>query len=118
LVSLREGVVELASPATGFAQNQLRENPEHKVAFERFSAEYFGEVMHLELIDAVPSLPHSPSLALVDAERRRLHREAIVHDAEHNPRICSLLRTFSGQLGTIEPLEGPSLPPVGQRGLP
>lgn len=118
LVSLDAGAVELAAPAAGFAQTQLRENPELKIAFEHFTAEYFGEVMQLRIIDATPSLPHMPSMALVDAERHRSHRETIHRDAEHNPRIRALLSTFSGQLLAVEPLEGPSLPPLGQRGLP
>ena len=59
-----------------------------------------------------------PSLALVDAERHRHHRQTIQSDAEHNPRIRALLSTFGAQLLGVEPLEGPNLPPIGQRGLP
>jgi DNA polymerase III subunit gamma/tau len=118
LVSLREGVIEIALPAAGFGQGQLRDNPELRSDLERFTAEYFGDVMRLELIDATPSLPHAPSLELVEAERAARHRREVVADAEHNPRIRSLLRTFSGVLESIEPLGGPALPPVGQRGLP
>ena len=118
LVGIQPGSIQLASPATGFAQTQLRENPEFKTAFEHFTAEYFGEVMRLEILDASPGLPHTPSLALVDAERHRRHREAICSDAERNPRIRSLLSAFAGELLAVEPLESPPLPPVGQRGVP
>ncbi|PRQ03577.1 DNA polymerase III subunit tau [Enhygromyxa salina] len=118
LVAIREGTVVLASPATGFAQTQLRENPELKTAFEHLTAVYFGEVMHLEVVDATPTLPDTPSLALVEDERERRHQAAITHDAEHNPRIRSVLSAFAGQMTSVEPLEGPALPPIGQRGLP
>ena len=110
--------MSLASPATGFAQTQLRENPELKTAFAELTGHYFGEAMHLELVDATPALPDTPSLALVDEERRRQHRESIVHEAQRNPQIRSLLDTFAAELRGIEPLAGPSLPPVGERGLP
>ncbi|PRQ09905.1 hypothetical protein ENSA7_03530 [Enhygromyxa salina] len=118
LVSISKGAIRLASPATGFAQTQLRENPEFRTGFEHFTAEYFGEVMRLEIIDANPSLPHMPSLALVDAERNRRHRAAICSDAERNPRIRSLLSAFGGELLAVEVLEAPPLPPLGQRGVP
>ncbi|KIG13604.1 hypothetical protein DB30_07812 [Enhygromyxa salina] len=118
LVGIQPGVIQLASPATGFAQTQLRENPEFRTEFERFTAEYFGEVMRLEILDANPVLPHTPSLALVDAERRRRHRESVCSDAERNPRIRSLLSTFSAQLLAVDVLETPPLPPLGQRGVP
>lgn len=118
LVGLREGTIELASPANSFARTQLRENPELRTAFEHLTAVYFGEAMHLELLDAAPSLPDAPSLTLVEDQRRVRHREEVVADAQHNPRICSLLRTFGGQLEAIEPIGAPTLPPVGQRGLP
>ncbi len=118
LVALREGTIELATPANSFARTQLRENPELRTAFEHLTAVYFGEAMHLELIDAAPSLPDAPSLTLVEEQRERRHREAVVDDARHNPRIRSLLRNFDGSLEAIEPLGAPTLPPVGQRGLP
>jgi DNA polymerase-3 subunit gamma/tau len=118
LVRIEGGTVVLGSPATGFAQTQLRENPELKTAFAELTAHYFGEAMRLELLDATPALPDMPSLALVDEERHRRHRESIARDAEHNPRIRSLLSTFSAQLLEVRPLEGPQLPPLGQRGLP
>jgi DNA polymerase III subunit gamma/tau len=118
LVSLRAGTIELASPANSIASTQLRENLELRTIFEHLSAEYFGEVMHLELVDAAPSLPDAPSLTLVEDQRAVRYRETVIADAQHNPRIRSLLRTFGGQLDTIEPLGAPTLPPVGQRGLP
>lgn len=118
LVGLREGTIELASPANSFARSQLRDNAELRTAFEHLAAEYFGEVMHIELLDATPSLPDAPSLTLVEEQRETRYRESMIADARHNPRIRSLLRTFDGQLETIEPLGGPALPPVGQRGLP
>jgi DNA polymerase III subunit gamma/tau len=118
LVELREGMIALASPANSFARSQLRENPELRTAFEHLTAVYFGEVMHLELVDVAASLPDAPSLTLVEQQRAREYREAVVADARHNPRIRSLLHTFGGQLETIEPLGAPALPPVGQRGLP
>ncbi|MCA9681387.1 MAG: hypothetical protein KC457_04260 [Myxococcales bacterium] len=101
-----------ASPA------QLRENPELRAAFEELSIAYFGESMHLELHDFIASLPETPSLALVEAERDRLHVQSIEEAARTHPRIMTLLRTFDGSLESIEPLEGPTLPPPGQRGLP
>jgi DNA polymerase III subunit gamma/tau len=118
LVELRAGMIALASPANSFARSQLRENPELRTAFEHLTAVYFGEVMHLELVDVAASLPDAPSLTLVEEQRALEHREAVVADARHNPRIRSLLHTFGGQLETIEPLGAPALPPVGQRGLP
>ncbi|HLT38783.1 MAG TPA: DNA polymerase III subunit gamma/tau [Enhygromyxa sp.] len=116
-VGLRPGVVQLAVSANSFTRSKLLE-PELKTTFEQLTAAYFGEVMRLELIDAAPSLPEMPSLALVDQQRQAQHRAAMIEDARHNPRICSLLRTFGAQLETIEPLGSPALPPVGQRGLP
>jgi DNA polymerase-3 subunit gamma/tau len=118
LVHIRAGNMMLAAPATGFSQTQLRENVELRTAFERLTAEYFGESMRLELVDATPALPESPSLTLVEAERERRHREETARDAERHPRIRSLLGAFAGQLLEVEPLAQPSLPPVGQRGLP
>jgi DNA polymerase-3 subunit gamma/tau len=110
--------IVLAAPATGFSQTQLRENLELRTAFERLTAEYFGESMRLELVDATPALPDSPSLGLVEAERGRRHRDETTRDAERHPRIRSLLGAFGGQLLEVEPLAEPTLPPVGQRGLP
>jgi DNA polymerase-3 subunit gamma/tau len=117
-VHIRDGKITLAAPATGFSQTQLRENQELRTAFERLTAEYFGESMRLELVDAPPTLPDSPSLTLVEAERERRHREETARDAERHPRIRSLLGAFGAQLVEVEPLARPSLPPVGQRGLP
>jgi DNA polymerase-3 subunit gamma/tau len=117
-VHIHDGKITLAAPATGFSQTQLRENQELRTAFERLTAEYFGESMRLELVDAPPTLPDSPSLTLVEAERERRHREETARDAERHPRIRSLLGAFGGQLLEVEPLARPSLPPVGQRGLP
>ena len=112
------GKIELAAPATGIARTALRENPELRAAFEELSIAYFGESMHLELHDFIASLPETPSLALVEAERDRLHVQSIEEAARTHPRIMTLLRTFDGSLQSIEPLEGPTLPPPGQRGLP
>jgi DNA polymerase-3 subunit gamma/tau len=117
-VHIHDGKITLAAPATGFSQTQLRENQELRTAFERLTAEYFGESMRLELVDAPPTLPDSPSLTLVEAEREQRHREETARDAERHPRIRSLLGAFGGQLLEVEPLARPSLPPVGQRGLP
>jgi DNA polymerase-3 subunit gamma/tau len=118
LVHIREGKIVLAAPATGFSQTQLRENLELRTTFQRLTAEYFGESMRLELVDATPALPDSPSLTLVEAERGKRHHEQIARDAERHPRIRSLLGTFGGKLLEVEPLAEPTLPPVGQRGLP
>ena len=117
-VVLRAGLIQLASPANGIARAQLRDGSELRTTFDHLLAEYFGEVMRVEWIDAAPSLPDAPSLALVEEQREAAYRQAMIQDARHNPRIRSLLRTFDGQLETIEPLGGPALPPVGQRGLP
>jgi DNA polymerase-3 subunit gamma/tau len=117
LVSLRERTIVVALPANSFVRTKLRE-PDLKTAFEHLTAAYFGEVMNLDFVDASPSLPDMPSLALVEEQRKTRHHEAMVEDAQHNPRIRALLRTFAGQLDGTEPLEGPALPPVGQRGLP
>ena len=118
LVSIRDDKMMLAAPAIGFAQTQLRENPELRTRFEHLTAEYFGESMRLELVDVTPALPDTPSLLLVEAERNRRHREETRLDAERHPRIRSLLGAFGGQLVDVEPLAEPSLPPVGHRGLP
>jgi hypothetical protein len=119
LIALGEqGVVRLAAPATGFTQVHLRENPDFKGLFERLCADYFGEPMRLELVDATPALPELPSLELVDEARERRHVESIEHDAQSHPRIRALLHTFGGRVERIEPLSGPQLPPLGQRGLP
>jgi hypothetical protein len=118
LVHIRDGKIVLAAPATGFSQTQLRENQELRTGFERLTAEYFGESMRLELVDAPPTLPDSPSLTLVEAERKKRHHEEVARDAERHPRIRSLLGTFGGKLLEVEPLAEPTLPPVGQRGLP
>jgi DNA polymerase-3 subunit gamma/tau len=118
LVHIRDGKIILAAPATGFSQTQLRENLELRTAFERLTAEYFGESWRLELVDAPPTLPDSPSLTLVEAERKKRHRQETARDAERHPRIRSLLGTFGAKLLEVEPLAEPTLPPVGQRGLP
>jgi DNA polymerase-3 subunit gamma/tau len=118
LIGIESGVVRIAAPASGFAQIQLRENPELKVVFERLTADYFGEPMRLDIHDAAPSLPDQPSLELVEHERERRHVEAIEHDARAHPRIRALLHAFGGRVERIEPLVGPQLPPLGQRGLP
>lgn len=118
LVRIEDGKIVLAAPATGFSQTQLRENQELRTAFERLTAEYFGESMRLELVDAAPTLPDSPSLSLVEKERTRRHHEQVARDAERHPRIRSLLGTFGATLLEVEPLAEPTLPPVGQRGLP
>jgi hypothetical protein len=118
LISIRDAKMVLAAPATGIAQTQLRENPDLRTAFERLTAEYFGESMRLELVDAMPALPDSPSLTLVEAERERRHHEETARDAERHPRIRSLLGAFGGQLLEVEPLAKPTLPPIGHRGLP
>ena len=118
LVGLESGAVRLAAPSTGLAQTQLRENPELKTSFEYLTSVYFGEAMHLTMLDVTPSLPHTPSLELVDKKRTRLHREAIESEVQANPMLRSLLQTFGGQVEKIEPLSGPQLPPVGERGLP
>jgi DNA polymerase-3 subunit gamma/tau len=118
LVHVHEGKIVLAAPATGFSQTQLRENVELRTAFQGLTAEYFGESMRLDLVDAPPTLPESPSLTLVEAERKNQHRQAVARDAERHPKIRSLLGTFGGKLLEIEPLAEPTLAPVGQRGLP
>ncbi|EDM74111.1 DNA polymerase III, gamma and tau subunits [Plesiocystis pacifica SIR-1] len=118
LLSLTEGHVELAAPANGFARTQLRENPEIEAAFEALAAAYFGENMHLELVDIVPSLPDAPSMLLVYKERQRKHREQIEHDAHSHPRIRALLHAFGGEVEKVDILAPPELPPLGERGLP
>jgi DNA polymerase-3 subunit gamma/tau len=118
LVHIRDAKITLAAPATGFSQTQLRENLELRTDFERLTAEYFGEPMRLDLVDAPPTLPDSPSLTLVEAERKKQHHEQVARDAERHPRIRSLLGTFGGKLLEVEPLAEPTLPPVGERGLP
>jgi hypothetical protein len=118
LIALRPGVIEVAAPANGFGQMVLRENPELRVAFERLTADYFGEPMRLELVDATPTLPDLPSLQLVEEQRSQAHRERVEQDAQAHPRIRALLHAFGARLERIDVLETPELPPVGQRGLP
>ncbi len=118
LTELGVGVIRIVAPASGFAQVQLRENPELKLVFERLTAEYFGERMRLDIVDATPSLPELPSLELVELERERHHVEAVERDARSHPRIRALLHAFGGRVERIEALAGPQLPPIGQRGLP
>ncbi len=107
LVALTGGALRLAAPRGSFAHTELNRHPQMRAQLEQATRDHFGAPFTVELAEGEPMLPELPSLVLVAEKRRAEHRAQVEAEAQQNPGIQSLLRTFHAQLVGTKPLHEP-----------
>jgi DNA polymerase-3 subunit gamma/tau len=104
LIEVVPGRLRLAAVAGSFAAESIR-RPDLRAQLDTLLSGSFG-AMSVEFEDMAASEPDAPSLAQVEARRRREHAANAEREARAHPHIRALLDTFGARI-TVNPLGEP-----------